>query len=454
METKYDAIIIGSDISGLISAALLAGKGVRVAIVSGNEGPAVYDRKGYTFSERPFPITGLNGGPLGMVFDEIGLSREAFRKDRVSYQVVLPDERIDIYEDQGLFDDEMRRCFPDENDRISAFYCDISGMNSKAGQVIDLNPFSLRLLQPSGIRKWRRSVDDLLKGYGLSERFRLFIKAQLTPFSYSGSVSTLAASSILGSLRKGIYYIEGGSDGLKGRLLKKIKSLGGDIVESSVREVSRNGNRWLLRTGNEAFSARAVIGNIDLQAFCGLFLNEKGSYFKKAKRVHKSLSPVTVNLGIKDTGVPVGMADNVVMVREYGKESALDNLLFFQISPSVDGNRIMSVTSNMPTDDYSRKERVWETAENMLQGVEHLCPFIERYAEVLDIRYSEPRGGGTYSTSLREKMAVGLMPHEMVRGEVFFAGPEVFPSLGFDGLVYSGRVAAAAILKRFEKDKA
>lgn len=454
METAYDVLIIGSGLPGLISGALLAKTGARVAVVGDISRPASYEKNGYIFNERPFPITGLHGGPLGEVLDEIGLSKGVFRDAAISYQVVLPDERIDIYEGTGLFHEELRRCFPQYIDKVSAFYSQTSDLNGKIDQIMELNPFSFRMFLPSGITRGKKSITDVIERIGPDQRFQSFINAQLSSFSFMpGGISLTAASSILESSRKGIYCMEGGSDALRILLMKKIKTLGGEIIAARVRDISRNGNRWLLRTEDEAFSGGAVIGNVDAMTFCNLFLDGGKKYLKKAERIEKVFYPLTINIGVKEAGIPAGMAENVVMLRDYKKEYNSDNLLFMQISPPVNGGRSMSITCKVSKDESSRKERLQEITEKMLEGVEELCPFIDRHTEVLDIRSTESAWDGIYTTTLSQRMGVGVLPPEIVRGEILFAGPEVFPTLGFDGLVYSGRMAAAAALKGLEKGK-
>ncbi len=450
MDVRYDILIIGSEISGLVSAALLAKKGFRVAVVSGMEGSPVYEKDGYTLNERPFLVTGLKGGPLGALFDEIGLPKNSGMKGAIPYQVILPDERVDIYEDPKLFHDELRRCFPKEIDKVSDFYNHISGLNEEIGHVMDMNPFSFRLLLPSGIRKGKKALRDIAEGLGLSQRFQSFVRAQISSFSYlDGPTSIIAASSLLESPRKGIYPMEGG---LKEMLLKKIKSFGGDFIRSPAKEVSRNGNRWLLRTEDEALSGRVVIGNIDAQTFCGLFLDVGNKYLKSIGRIEKSLFPLTVNLGVKESGIPVGMAEDVIMLRDYGREHIPDNLLLVHMGTPSNGKRGVSITCHVPREECG-KGNIRGISEAMLEGVDELFPFIDRHTEVLDMRNIEPKGDGIFVSSVKQKMGIGGLPFEMVRGEIYYAGPEVFPSLGFDGLVYSGKAAAAAALRALTANK-
>jgi phytoene dehydrogenase-like protein len=446
---KYDVVIAGSELSGLISAALLARKGVRVAVVSGSRETASHERDGYRFNKTPIPVTGLNDGPLGKIFGEIGLPKEGER-GKVSYQVVLPDERVDIWREPEEFRDELRRCFPGEIDKVLTFYSHLSELHGLIGQVMDLNPFSFRLFLPSGVRKGRRSVKDLSEGLGLSRRFQAFIRVQIAAFSYlSGSTSSLAASSLLGSARNGIYHLEGGIDGIRSLILERVKALGVDLMGSPAKEASRNGNRWLLRTDEEGVSGMLVIGNMDLSGFCSLFLD--GRKQRHIERIEKGLLPLTIDLGVKAAGIPVGMAENVIILRDYGKEPVYDNLLFVQSGPAINGKRSLSVTSRIPCDGHHREETVHETLEGMLEGIDRLCPFVDRHTEAFSVRSHEPDRGFLYTTSLRQRMGVGVLPFEMVRDAVFYAGPEVFPSLGFDGLVHSGEMAASAALRSLSR---
>ena len=208
-----------------------------------------------------------------------------------------------------------------------------------------------------------------LKGLVPDQRFQAFIKAQLSSFSFMpGGVSLIAASSLLESSRKGIYCMEGGSDALRTLLMKKIKTLGGDIIDARVKDISRNGNRWLLRTEDEAFSGRAVIGNIDATTFCNLFHDGGKKYLRKAESIEKAFYPLTINIGVKEDGIPAGMAENVVMLRDYKGESLSENLLFMQISPAVNGRRSISINCRVSKYDCSGKERLQEITEKMLEG--------------------------------------------------------------------------------------
>lgn len=449
METKYDILVIGSGFSGLVSAVLLAKKGFRVAIVSDREQSAVREKDGYIFNDSPLLITGLHDGPLKTVSDEVGLPKIAVSKSAVSYQVVLPDERISVYQDRERFCDELKRCFPSDIDKINMFYNHLSGLAGQIEKVMDLNPFSFRPLLPLSIMKGKRPINKLMKGLALPQKFHSFIDAQLASFSYlDAPVSSISASSLLEAYGEGVYS---GVDGLKELFLQRFKALGGDVIRSAAKDVAKNGNRWLLRTDEEAISGRAVIGNMDVVSFCSLFLDIGKKYLKKTERIERSHYPLKVNIGVRESGIPVGMADNVILLRDYQKGALNENLLYLQMAPATNGRRSVSIRCHVQADRL-RKEEIRKTAEGLLEGVEWLCPFIDRHVELLDISNTDVSEGRVYSTTLAHKMGLGILPHEIIGGEVFFAGPEIFPSLGFDGLIYSGKMAAAGALKSLNKE--
>lgn len=451
METKYDILVIGSEIPGLVSAALLAKHGFKVAIISADKGHGTYEKKGYLFNESPILMTGLHDGPLAKIFNEIGIPRKAPSNKDISYQVVLPDERVDIYRDPAEFRNELERCFPEDIDKINIFYEHISEVNDNIRQAVESDPFSFRLLLPQILRKGKMLTCKMMEELGLSKRFQSFIGVQLASFSYlKGPTPFTSASSLLESSRKGIYCIEGGKDGLRKKFFQKVEYLGADIVKGEANEVSRNGKRWLVRTEDEAISGRVVIGNMEVGSFCSLFLDIGKKCLAKTGKIIKSHYPLTINLGVKESGVPERIAGDVVVLREYGRDISFENSFSVHIGSATEGKKSIIITSQIPV-EKCRNEEIRSVCEIVLKGVDWLFPFIEGHIDVMDTRYGKNCGSGLYTTALRPKMGMGILSYVLVRGEVLFAGPEVFPLLGFDGLIYSGEMAAKEAIKIISK---
>ena len=130
MADPFHLTIIGTRFPQLALGTLLAKRGKRVLIVdtvsarSDSDGSGI---KGYRFRKRPVPMYGLDsGGFLRMFLDEIGIGRvlvnQTYPVNEVSYQVVLPRHRLNIYPKRDRLLAEIAREFPGNMDTIRALY--------------------------------------------------------------------------------------------------------------------------------------------------------------------------------------------------------------------------------------------------------------------------------------------------------------------------------------------
>ncbi len=100
---RWDAVILGSSLPGLVTAARLAIEGERILIVQENaaeETPAVV--------REPFYLAGARGGALDVCLRELGLpliERRALEDQAIALQMILPDARVDLGEPQLCVDE-------------------------------------------------------------------------------------------------------------------------------------------------------------------------------------------------------------------------------------------------------------------------------------------------------------------------------------------------------------
>jgi hypothetical protein len=100
---RWDAVVLGSALPGLVAAARLAVAGQRVLVLeerAAAETPAVV--------REPFFLAGARGGVLEACLRELNLpliERRALEPDPVALQVVLPDARLDLGEPQLTVDE-------------------------------------------------------------------------------------------------------------------------------------------------------------------------------------------------------------------------------------------------------------------------------------------------------------------------------------------------------------
>src|ERR1051325_4487140 len=98
MSHYYDVVVLGSELSAVLAAGLLSRRGFRVLVVRDPALADVYEEGGHELSKRPFPILGIDGPAWRRVLSELNLTQSLRRRllpQRPSFQVVLPDRRID-----------------------------------------------------------------------------------------------------------------------------------------------------------------------------------------------------------------------------------------------------------------------------------------------------------------------------------------------------------------------
>ncbi len=111
----YDTIVVGNDVSSLIAATMISHHGKKTVLLSEGDNQYVYTESGYTFPIEPFPLTGF--GPeqtCTRLFLSLGAQCEEIPDPRLlnpSFQIILPDHRIDFFNDKEKLLKEMEREF-------------------------------------------------------------------------------------------------------------------------------------------------------------------------------------------------------------------------------------------------------------------------------------------------------------------------------------------------------
>jgi phytoene dehydrogenase-like protein len=158
---KYDVILIGQSLSGLITAALLARRGYHVAVLepddSGDATAQFFKSNGFRFPKGPLLFLGLHReGIYEKIFSELGLSLSLLKKEGTlfgrpvpPFQLLLPSHRVNFFSKWEEFSDELKREFPEELQAVRAFEKTVQ----ETGRILD--PFH-HLPFP----RWRPSLKD------------------------------------------------------------------------------------------------------------------------------------------------------------------------------------------------------------------------------------------------------------------------------------------------------
>ncbi|MBK6916807.1 MAG: hypothetical protein IPH07_05355 [Deltaproteobacteria bacterium] len=111
----YDLIVIGSDIAGLVAAALVARRGKRVLVLPHGSAEGVYRLQGRVYGLETAPVVHANTPPCERVFTELGLAQQVRRlatpHDGLAH-CVLPHARLDLEAGERNLEHELSRVWP------------------------------------------------------------------------------------------------------------------------------------------------------------------------------------------------------------------------------------------------------------------------------------------------------------------------------------------------------
>ncbi|MEM6296421.1 MAG: hypothetical protein AAGA54_34460 [Myxococcota bacterium] len=112
----YDLIVLGSDVAGLVAAALVARRGKRVLVIPHGSADGTYRLGGKPTPLRTAPVVHMGTAPVRRVWTELGLAQQVRRQHaplQHRMHVVFPDRRIDLLPAAANIASEAARAWPD-----------------------------------------------------------------------------------------------------------------------------------------------------------------------------------------------------------------------------------------------------------------------------------------------------------------------------------------------------
>ena len=343
--TKYDVAVVGAGIGGLAVAALLSRKNRNVLLVEPSRtiGGAlgVLEKEGFHFSTAPMLTFGFeHDGALHDVYDALGVSPSASVLSPC-YQVVLPDRRINIYEETGETLEELRREFPREIDRLTKCYRDLKRVNERKA----------RSRMATGLSR-KRSAHQFMRRYRFSRELTAFFDLQ-SRFFFHLPLSTISLSALTSLFASTPRSLHGGFDGFAGQMRDAILRNGGEIQAGAEwpEMVHMKGRVSGLKTRDGMVEADVLVFNTQQQ--------QHGT---------------TLFMAIREEGIPVGMSREVLFLPDYERPHVL---LGISLSAHDDETRspkgMRALTASFPSASYAP-----EMKEVLLRQVAILIPFLEQ----------------------------------------------------------------------------
>lgn len=256
---RWDAIVIGSGIGGLASAALLARHGgLRVLVLERHTTAGgfthTFHRPGYEWDVGVHYIGQCEPGtPVRRLFDEVtGGALEWARMPEVYDRVVLGDRSYDLVAGGRRFVDSLAERFPGKRAAIERYLAEVIAMTKRGGPFFadralppGLSKLAGPLLRAPFLRRSDRTVEEVVRPLVGDGDLYDVLTAQCGDYGLSPRHASFAIHAmVVGHYLRGAYYPVGGSSRMAAGAAAVIAEAGGEVfvgadVERVVLEQGR-----------------------------------------------------------------------------------------------------------------------------------------------------------------------------------------------------------------------
>ena len=245
----YDAIVIGSGIGGLVSAGILASRGLKPLVIEKHSAPGGYlssfKRNGFVFDSAVDCISGVApGGLIHRVLEMLGVVNDLkfVRIDPIRISR-FPDFDIAVDADVNAYRERLCRLFPSEASGIGPFFDRIGRTYSQldsALRAIISGSFELNMLAADVLSLMEASYGALLDEYFKDDRLKAALSDRC-PFiglPPHGVSAVTMINLMMSYFDLGAFRPEGGFQRLADVFVEGIRKHGGEaIFDSGVEQI-------------------------------------------------------------------------------------------------------------------------------------------------------------------------------------------------------------------------
>lgn len=323
LEEAYDAIVIGSGIGGLTTAACLAKVGQKVLVLEQHYTAGgfthSYARNGYEWDVGVHYIGGVGSRKslTRKLFDFITDGQLQWAPMDSNYdRFFFGDERFDVVAGKQQYVAALKERFPGEEAAIDKYMSRMDAVN-KAIQVLTIEKLFtgaagklFKLARKSALPDYlNRTTDEVLSDLTDNELLKAAITGQWGDSGVSPRESSFIIHCLIaGHYLPGAYYPVGGASRMAETIIPVIQAGGGEVFTyANVSQILVKENRAYgvkMEDGTEV-SAPVVISNAGVfNTFDGLLpaeVSHRQGYQKRLKSVKPSMSHLGIYIGIKES---------------------------------------------------------------------------------------------------------------------------------------------------------
>jgi all-trans-retinol 13,14-reductase len=500
---RFDAIIVGGGLGGLVAGSKLAKEGKRVLLIEQHRTvggfATTFRRKDYTIEVSLHEMDGLDEEDMKLrlfeeldVLDNVEFIRvpQFYRFVNKDFDFVMPDS---AHEARG----KLIRTFPDEVSGIDRFFSLLAGIRREGQKVNPLQRWKHRLLYPlfpllypNLTKGSRHTIGDFLERSFHDERLKLLLAANVgyygnDPFDLSLLFYAMAQGSYFAG---GGHYIKGGSQHLSDHFARFIRDHNGTVLTS--HEVTRVHAEDGKVTGVSFFDKRSgtehnahtrtVIANAAIPTVLNELLPVDAVPVKYATMVaalKPSTSILSIYLGFSVPPKELGnvaystfIYENVTCLHDLkgkGYTSLAERPFVFcdysqiesGLAPAGKSVGFIGVVDSLSDwqtlspEEYQRKKK--DVAQLLIGRLEKLIPGISAavdYCEVgtpkTIVRFTKNPYGSIYGfAQTMDQTGLKRIAAKSSLDGLYFASAWAFPGGGFSGAMLGGYLAALQALK-------
>lgn len=389
----FDYIIAGAGAAGLAEFSLLSKNGKKVVVIDEKEsagGSACISLiGGYQFPQGPLLFFGLDKGIFPIAFSKAGINN---LKSQISenigaihelpLQIVLPEQRINLYSDRQELFEELNRVFPDKVDGIRTFYDKIDEIAEAARPLFipsdkDDKGFEriLRLSKEKArsffftAKYSYEKASKFLYGYGLDAAFKRFIDMQtlLVLQKTTNEINFLSLVEALTFLKMDAVTIRDGFNTMSKAMADSFVKAGSIKYNTRIKEI--------IQVNNQFYGVRLEDGS-ELEADY-LILNVPHVYLQKDKGKQRVV--YTIYMAADEDVIPAAMKDNLAMSLDLSRYPLDENFMYISIVPDnsrqPEGKRGLKINMFVERDILSDSERLAALRNEAIRQIRWLMPF-------------------------------------------------------------------------------
>ncbi len=476
----HDLIVIGDDLSSHVAAAVAAGYGLDTALVAEHGAGGLCLSGNFAFNIDPTPFSGLGADQtflsLLAELDIPPIEREG-KLLNPAYQVILPEHRIDFFNEKDALIREVAREFPECAREINEFYESAEIKCNIFNKWLRSHPF----IQPLTIKDYRdffKMIPHVVMHQIEKVKFKTLLdnnpslekvfEAQEALLSCTiGNKNSFSSCFQFCVPFRGVYYFQQGKQTVFNSLIKKLESANGLYLSPCEVLNIKNGNTIEIEITDPAGNSSVISGkNLILSTKWKkmhlLFADKKKINFSKwLSPATVSHLPFTIHLGCKSNCIPEKMSRYVAVVSDVHKDIYDDNLIILEsnmpedeTAPAV--NKLsLSAMVFLPADAevWSHHNNLAVQASSIIDRLEFFLPFLKENIDFFDLEKSIEisqisHGVVNPKYKMRNSFFTGFAARTNRTSfkNIYVTGASLLADAGFEGEIISGMNAASRVI--------